>query len=81
MKLWFKAHTYGYGWSPSSWEGWVCVLFYFLVMIGLSVNLERSGETTDDLVFFFTSVAVATGALMWIAAKKGEPARWRWGGK
>ena len=24
--VWFKPRTFGYGWTPASWEGWVVTL-------------------------------------------------------
>ncbi len=79
MKLWFKAKTYGYGWYPVSWEGWVTLLIYLLVVVGLGVNLDKSPQAAGDLILFFASIAAATAILIAICVKKGEPARWRWG--
>ena len=79
MKLWFKAKTYGYGWYPSSWEGWVVLLIYLLVVVGLSVILEMIPQTAGNILLFFASIAGATIILIYICAKKGEKARWRWG--
>ena len=79
MKLWFKAKTYGYGWYPVSWQGWVVLLIYLLVVVGLGVNLDRSPQGSGDLLIFFTSIAAATIILIIICVRKGEKARWRWG--
>lgn len=79
MKLWFKAKTFGYGWYPVSWEGWVTLLIYLVVVVGLGVMLDRSPQANSDLVLFFSSIAAATIILILICVKKGEAARWRWG--
>jgi len=78
-KYWFKAKTYGYGWYPSTWQGWL-ILSAYLITIAASVSLL---EIYIDKypVFYFIFVSIITGLLIYICYKKGEPAKWRWGKK
>jgi hypothetical protein len=32
--VWFKPRTFGYGWSPSGWEGWAVTLIWIAVSGG-----------------------------------------------
>lgn len=78
-KYWFKAKTYGYGWYPATWQGWLSVLVYLIILIGLiyvfGTNIEKY------IVFYLITVFILTGLLIYISYKKGEPAKWHWGKK
>lgn len=77
-KIWFAAKKYGYGWGrPTCWQGWLVLLVYAaLAGAGIAYFMPRKGPA-----YFSTYLLVITAGLMAICAWKGEPARWRWGGK
>ena len=77
-KYWFPAKRYGWGWgTPSTWQGWVVVVAYLgLVLGGIPVVQVSKG----DAVYIGYSAAL-TGVLILICWLKGEPPRWRWGGR
>jgi len=85
-KKWFRRKTYGYGWTPASWEGWLVTLLYLVFIVGaaqfygvyLKLGLTEEKRLT---IFFFLSVALATAILIKIAVVKGETPRWQWGNK
>ena len=81
-RLWFKAKTYGYGWTPATWEGWVVIATYLVLHLtavwGLSYWLQF-GPHRLIIGAFITFIVLNTGALVYVSYKKGEPARWRWG--
>jgi hypothetical protein len=82
-KLWFKARSYGWGWTPVSWQGWA-VTAAALILIGLGsaafIARVRSGADIRAAVigFLLWNFAVA-GGLMVVAWITGEQPRWRWG--
>ncbi|MFA5249324.1 MAG: hypothetical protein WC397_02185 [Candidatus Paceibacterota bacterium] len=78
-KYWFKAKTYGYGWYPATWQGWL-ILSVYLVILGVLVYILQT-NVVKYLVFYFIFVFVFTGLLVYISCKKGEPAKWRRGKK
>ncbi|MFA7654384.1 MAG: hypothetical protein WCX97_05140 [Candidatus Magasanikbacteria bacterium] len=78
-KYWFKAKTYGYGWYPATWQAWIILLVYFLILGGLIYVFETNIE--KYLVSYLLAVFFLTGLLIYISYKKGEPAKWRWGKK
>lgn len=82
-KLWFKAKCYGYGWYPATWQGWLVLGVYLVVLIAAEIVFIRN--TTAEhyslwhIAMYLVFVALITGVLIWISYKKGEPAHWRWG--
>lgn len=72
--LWFKRKTYGYGWTPSTWQGWAVIvvwliLFYFAV------------TKIDSEIVKLVSILILTGILIFVSYKKGEKPKWQWGKK
>jgi len=67
--LWFRAKNYGWGWYPSSWQGWLILLVY----VGFLVYKTPSFYNIESLF--------ATVLLIFICYKTGEKPEWRWGGK
>ncbi len=73
-KIWFKRKLYGWGWTPSSWQGWVTVLFWSIFFVSLVSKIDDH-EWLKNLIFIIFS----TGLLIYICYKKGEKPRWQWG--
>lgn len=86
-KYWFKPKRYGYGFVPTSWEGWLMTL----VLVGLIFasaytnnffELEASEEylSTKDGLRFLLDVLLLSGMFTYLSEKKtkGE-LKWRWG--
>ncbi len=79
QKLWFKAKTYGWGWTPCTWEGWLVILASTLIIIFYSVQLDKNSKEIPYIFFF--KIAIIVSALIFICYKKGEKPGWRWGKK
>jgi hypothetical protein len=78
--LWFKAKRFGYGWYPSSWQGWGVLLMYLFSMITEAFFVANHAHSGSDfLLSFFPRIFILTTFLIIICEAKGEPARWRWG--
>lgn len=79
-KLWFKNKTYGYGWTPSSWEGWLLLVVYFAILIKLFLAIDnRQHSGSDTLINFAPTFILLTIVLLVIVRYKGEKPRWQWG--
>lgn len=78
-KLWFRRKRYGWGWTPSSWQGWAVTLAYIAILIALAATLDENSENKEVAFMFFLPVAIMTAAFIRIAYKKGEKPRWQWG--
>ena len=77
-KCWFPAKRYGWGWGlPSVWQGWVVLITYFTLVLGgiPFIQVPRGS------VLYVAYVSVLTVALIAVCWLKGEPPRWRWGGR
>ncbi len=81
-KLWFKNKRYGYGWTPATWEGWVTMAVYFLIIISMFRGIDADSHSgSDTLIGFSLPFIVLTIVLLVIARVKGEKPEWRWGDK
>ena len=79
-KLWFRAKSYGWGWTPASWQGWLIVLIYIMLMAGVTsgVNIYYNFAWQAPVVSILIGF-ILTGILLVITYKTGEPPSWRWG--
>ena len=72
-KYWFVRKLYGYGWMPSSKEGWFVILLAAIIVIYAAVNLE------NNPVFGYTTIILTGIALISVCYKTGESLKWQWG--
>ena len=81
-KIWFKNKTYGWGWTPASWEGWVVLFTYLASVVWIFRDIDsRSHSGSDTLIGFFVPMIAMTAVLIFIAYRTGEKPEWRWAGK
>jgi hypothetical protein len=81
--LWFRAKSYGWGWTPASIEGWL-VLGLFVVGVGLNVAVliyrqQHGVDHKTALIGFLVWLGILVAALIAICFMTGERPRWRWG--
>jgi peptidoglycan/LPS O-acetylase OafA/YrhL len=77
--LWFKAKSYGWGWTPSTWEGWFFVSIYLVQMISISLVAEQLVQTWEGSIVFGIIIITALASLIILSYKTGEKPGWRWG--
>ncbi len=71
-QYWFKQKRFGYGASPSSWEGWALTIGYVAAITSASVALLPARP------FAFVIIGVVlTGVFVFICWRKTEGG-WRW---
>lgn len=82
-RLWFKAKTYGWGWTPVTWEGWAATFVYAFIVGWAVARMVRVDPELSPMPFVAMSgvVLVATISLIVVCFKKGEKPEWRWGNK
>lgn len=81
-KLWFKAKDYGWGWQPSSWEGWLVLAIYIIFIIKVSLSIDQASRSGSGIpVNFFLLIFLSTAILIIVCYLKGEKPEWRWGRK
>ena len=71
---WFKRKTYGYGWTPCTWQGWLVII----VALGVFAPLVRQAPNLSLPVFVFL-VGLWAVTLILISYLKGPAPRWQWG--
>lgn len=77
-KIWFKRKLYGWGWTPSTWEGWLVIVAY-IGFLALAMKDVVTTPNTTDLSKFPPAVIVLTAMLLITCYLKGEKPRWQWG--
>jgi hypothetical protein len=85
-ECWFKPHAYGYGATPSGWQGWAAVGVYAAVVFALSLSLATwpadlpDGPAAWQVATWLVMVGLLTfGFLRLCRAKTDGEWKWRWG--
>lgn len=79
-KLWFKRKTYGWGWTPTTWQGWVVIAIYVLLITPIFFYSDNNSHSASDtLLGAVLPFIVLTSGLIFICYKKGESPKWQWG--
>jgi hypothetical protein len=77
-KYWFPAKRYGWGWGiPTTWQGWG-VIGAYAALIGAGIVVISPSSRPALLLAYLVLLTCLLIAVCWI---KGEPPRWRWGGR
>ncbi|HZE87739.1 MAG TPA: hypothetical protein VE090_06075 [Methylomirabilota bacterium] len=80
QKYWFKAHQYGYGWSPSSWQGWLVFFLYIAAIVYSFIQIDMTSHSVSDtLLNFLPRIFIFSALLIIVTYLKGEPTSWHWG--
>jgi hypothetical protein len=82
-RLWFRARSYGWGWTPVTVEGWL-VMLSFLVAIGAVTavflyQLCHGADPGRATLLFLLTLAILCSLVVAICWATGERPRWRWG--
>jgi hypothetical protein len=73
-QYWFKRKVYGWGWTPATWQGWLTLAIFLVLMV---LNASRA---SDELrASFFLETAGLLALLIAICYLTGESPRWQWG--
>jgi hypothetical protein len=79
---WFKPKRYGYGSTPTTWQGWAVTLGTVVVMVAMSVYLRSALKDGEGIAAMFGFNAVCLAVLWIVTRRKTEGGfRWRWGGE
>lgn len=79
---WFKNKKYGYGWQPSSWQGWVLVVSHVSFLVVIALLIEGDPHLNLVHIFGFGFLAIlATFILFYTAINHAPRPKWQWGEK
>jgi ACR3 family arsenite efflux pump ArsB len=78
-RYWFKRKLFGWGWYPSTWQGWSILGFYLLLVVLAAYNASLlTSSSSDNLFFFIPEVVFYTLILLLITFRTGESPKWQW---
>lgn len=77
--IWFKAKQYGWGWYPATWQGWLVIAAYIILVLAFSLTIDKNSPPREIVFTLVLPVVLLTIALIRICYKKGERPGWRWG--
>jgi hypothetical protein len=87
-RYWFRPKTFGYGASPTTWEGWAMVLGYCGVVAVVTLAVLIGAEPGKTAVWaqwlmwsvWLVVVGIATAVLAVVSRRRTDGEwRWRWG--
>ncbi|MGQ0677303.1 MAG: hypothetical protein ACT4N4_14630 [Rhodospirillales bacterium] len=79
-RLWFRAKTHGWGWTPATWQGWLATAVYasaFGIWIAYWVRSAEAGDR--GVLKGFAPLLLLTAGFILLCWTKGEKPRWSWG--
>jgi hypothetical protein len=78
-KPWFSKKRYGYGLTPSSWQGMVALAAYlFALTAGLAAG-DRTAISPWLVVIYVVAISAALVWVTWAKSDRQAPLKWRWG--
>ncbi|HEY1472733.1 MAG TPA: hypothetical protein VGF53_01465 [Pseudolabrys sp.] len=83
-RYWFRPKRYGYGATPTTWEGWAVTITFAGILAVSIVAMELLAGPTNFRAWLIWGAIVATATWWFIQFSRrhtdGEW-RWRWGGQ
>jgi hypothetical protein len=76
-EFWFKPKTFGYGATPSTWEGWAVVAVYCAIVLACVIAMLVRRESFSIYVSSLVTIGIATIVLIVVSVQKTDGA-WRW---
>jgi hypothetical protein len=76
---WFKRRRYGWGYFPSSWQGWAATALLLVLVIGPALFISDDNDSTALAVGYVVYVLVVAAGFLAVAVLKGPTPKWRWG--
>ncbi|WP_342362692.1 hypothetical protein [Terrarubrum flagellatum] len=78
-QYWFRPKSYGYGATPSSWEGWALVAIFaaLVAFSGFAILGKGGGASAANWLWWGLTVVILVAVLTAIAYWKTD-GDWRW---
>lgn len=79
---WFRPKTYGYGATPSSWQGWLAVAVFValeLLLAGVLLGVGEDAGLGRVIGFLAASALLVAGFMRLSRSRTSGEWRWRWG--
>jgi len=75
---WFRPKRYGYGATPSTWQGWAFTAAVVIVMLAASWLLNVLGHGNPWTWLAVVAIDVAALVVLWIVCRRKTDGEWRW---
>ncbi len=66
---WFARKTFGWGWTPASWQGWLVTACFLAIVFLLGRVFPPATHRFD----YFGGIIAASALLLTVVVLKGEP--------
>jgi hypothetical protein len=82
-KNWMKRRRYGWGWIPTTWQGWLFVVLQIGVLFFAALQLppKPAQPSEGQLVKLFIIVGLVVTSLALVSSRTAPKPHWRWGKK
>lgn len=79
-KYWFKRKIFGWGWTPATWQGWLILVLFIVLIVGNAYRIDTQSLSNNDVpVTFLVQTFILVIILIAICYATGEKPRWQWG--
>jgi hypothetical protein len=85
-QYWFRPKTYGYGATPTGWQGWAAVAGYLAVILAITLplmawpaDMPASPKIWQIATWAIFVAAMTIGFVRFTRAKTDGQWKWRWG--
>ncbi len=80
-RYWFRPKRFGYGATPTTWEGWALTLGFGLAMAGSIIAMSRWASRSDFWAWMAWAVCVAVAVIVVVKVSRARTdGDWRWRG-
>ncbi|MFA6236978.1 MAG: VOC family protein [Bacteriovorax sp.] len=78
--LWFRRKTYGWGWTPITWQGWAVTALFVAIPLFIKLITKSLDLTKNEQNFYvFATLPLVLVGLVLVCLRYGEKPRWQWG--
>jgi hypothetical protein len=75
--IWFKRKKFGWGWTPSTWQGWLITLAFPFVLAIPIIFIKHWSKFTLNI--FYGYLFSVTAGFFFVLFRFGESPKWSWG--
>jgi len=77
---WFKRKLYGWGWTPVTWQGWLTILAFIILLVWNYRRIASTAVSESAAVLEFLPQAILMVLILIIISRlTGESPRFQWG--
>ena len=78
-----KRKRFGWGWTPTTWQGWLFIFLQVGVMFTAAMQLPANSThpSSAQLIKLFIILGLVVATILLVGNQIGPSPRWRWGKK